>query len=313
VLPTLPLVADERVYVADDSGSVAALDESTGVTRWEVQLGGQVRGTPVLVGDLLIAGTSDGTVAALATKDGGKVWSHTVGPVIASLLVVDRAVVVVDGDGTLTAFDSRSGSTLWSMPLGAPMSHGPSLAAGVIYVGADDGTLTALDAASHQPRWIVKLGTGMLGTPTGTNNRGYLGRGVQDTGDTHDSRVDAHGRRRVEVRLTGWQADGRSAGSTAFADSEDNRVRLDAATGARWTHHQRPDQLLAAIVGDTSTSAEIERCGPGHRHRCAACSLGRRLPTTPAVIDGCVVIGRIWPRRGDRGLGFAVTAAGRDS
>ena len=254
-------------------------------------------------------------MAALSTTDGGKVWSHTVGPVIASLLVVDRAVVVPDGDGTLTAFDTRTGSLLWSMPLGAPMSRGPSMAAGVIYVGADDGTLTALDAASHQPRWSVPLGTGMLGTPTVTADRVYLGRDVQDTGDTHDLlAVDAR------TGAVVWTFDspagkqvqmGGLAGSTAFADSEDKSIyALDAATGAvRWTHAtDGPIGSLAAVVGDTVYVSSGDRTV-----RALAADTGAQQwqvsvvgsPTTPAVIDGYVIVGS--------DLGHVVAIAGSGS
>jgi outer membrane protein assembly factor BamB len=141
----------------------------------------------------------------------------------------------------------------------------------------------------------------MLGTPTATTDRVYLGRGVQDTGDTHDLlAVDARTGAVVWsfASPAGKQVQmGGLAGSTAFADSEDNSVyALDAATGAvRWTHAtDGPIGSLAAIVGDTVYVSSGDRTV-----RALATDTGAQQwqvsvvgsPTTPAVIDGYVIVG----------------------
>ena len=248
---------------------------------------------------------------------------HTVGPVIASLLVVDRAVLVPDGDGTLTAFDTRTGSLLWSVPLGAPMSRGPSMAAGVIYVGADDGTLTALDAASHQTRWSVNLGTACSArrrSPATACTSAAASR-------TRATRTTSSPLTRARAPSCG-SSPHRRASRCRWAVSRGQRrsptprttsvYALDAATGAvRWTYAtDGPIGSLARSSATRSTCrAEIERCGPWPPIPVRSMAgLGRR-DTDDARRDRRLRDRRhgSWPRRGDRRFACALTAAGRVS
>lgn len=296
----MPLVADGRVFVGDDTGIVAALDEITGATRWEVSLGGRIDATPVISADLLVVATSDGTVAALSVTDGQRIWSRSVAPVSASLLVADGMIVVADGNGTVTAFEAQTGTTIWTRSFDESMSRGPALAGGTLYVGSDDGALRALDATTRETRWVVPL-SGVLGTPVATADQVFLGQGLEDTGDVHD--LVAIDVRTSEIAWTFASPSGKQvlmgglASDTVFAVSEDGSISaLDAAIGAvRWTYAtDGPIGTLVGIVGDTiyvSSSDRIVRSLAAQtgveRWRIAVTG----TPTTPAVIDGRVIVG----------------------
>ncbi len=70
-------------YHADQSRSGAVAAQAfSGVARpaWSVNLGGAVRGQPVIGGGVIIAGTETNRVVALNPADGSVVWSRSLGP-----------------------------------------------------------------------------------------------------------------------------------------------------------------------------------------------------------------------------------------
>ena len=60
-----PAVVAGTVYVADDSGTVQALDAATGAVRWKKELGGPVDGSPAVADGRVYFGTKAGQVVAL--------------------------------------------------------------------------------------------------------------------------------------------------------------------------------------------------------------------------------------------------------
>jgi hypothetical protein len=66
----MPAVVGGMVYIADDSGTVQALDEATGTARWQRELGGPVDGSPAVAGGRLFVGTEAGQVVAFDAVTG---------------------------------------------------------------------------------------------------------------------------------------------------------------------------------------------------------------------------------------------------
>ncbi len=185
---TMPLVQDGRVYVADGSGTVAALDAATGRTLWEHSTGSPARGAPALLGDLLILGRDAGDVIALGTADGVPAWDQAVGstPITASILEADRRIYVGNEAGTFVALDGRTGARLWTVDVGGSVTRGAALADGVVYVGATGGRFSALDATTGKDRWHVELGPGEVGTPVVGPGAVFVGRGLLAPDGPHD-------------------------------------------------------------------------------------------------------------------------------
>ena len=65
----------------------------------------KVDSSPVVVGDRVFIGCSDGDLYAIDLKEGKKVWSFTAGaPIVASPSIAGGRLVVGDGDGTVHCF-----------------------------------------------------------------------------------------------------------------------------------------------------------------------------------------------------------------
>lgn len=301
---TMPLVQDGRVYVADGSGTVAALDGATGRTLWERATGSPVRGAPALLGDLLIVGTDAGDVIALGTGDGAPTWDQAIGagPMSASMLEANGQIYVGSEAGTFVALDGRTGARLWTADVGGPVTRGAALADGVVYVGATGGAFSALDATTGRQRWRVELGSGGVGTPVVGRSSVFVGRGLLAPDGPHD--VVAVDRANGSIGWSFGAPSGRQAFPGALANgllygvSDDGRIyALDPVSGAlRWTVVAASAQLgtLGSIVGNVLYVTTADR-----NAQAFDATTGARLwtadvvgvPTEAAVVDGSLFLG----------------------
>lgn len=162
-----PLVAGGRVWAASASGSVVALDASSGVVAWRAELN-----TPLAAGV-----GSDGETAAVVTRenqlvalrDGREVWRVRLNArSFTAPLVAGKRVFVLTADRSTSAYDSANGARLWTTtrpadPLvlnqpGALLAVGDSLVAGV------SGRLAGFNPDNGAVRWEVPVAS-----PRGTN------------------------------------------------------------------------------------------------------------------------------------------------
>jgi hypothetical protein len=100
-------VADGIVYFGDGVGRVHAVERDTGKERWMFRTGAQVFSSPVVAGDLVIVGSTDGAVYALRTGTG---------PAIKRAVFFDstyvKAATVRQPDVTARYFANRGYETL---------------------------------------------------------------------------------------------------------------------------------------------------------------------------------------------------------
>jgi outer membrane protein assembly factor BamB len=99
-----PAIAHNLVYIATSQGKVAALDTTTGATRWQTPLGVTITAAPTVAGDTVLIGTDTGVVFGLDAHTGQTQWDFkTAGRIAASPIVVNGTMYVVSQDGTLYA------------------------------------------------------------------------------------------------------------------------------------------------------------------------------------------------------------------
>ena len=109
------------MYVAAKNGTLWALDEASGAVDWKYQFQAQASpnydpAPPLLGGDTLYFGDTDGQVFAL---------------------------------------DAAAGSPRWRAQLSNGILRRPAVSGGRLYLGATDGRLAALDSASGQTLWTA--------------------------------------------------------------------------------------------------------------------------------------------------------------
>lgn len=165
-----PAVAGDLVVFPSTSGQLLAVDRATGVERWSAQVAGSrigraialirdMTGEPVIAGEMVVAGTASGRIAAFARATGLPLWSHDDGAMSAPV-VAGNSVFAIDDASRLIRLDRANGARIWAVPLPEFVDarvkkqeqvwahYGPVLAGGRLVVASSDGVLRSFDPAS---------------------------------------------------------------------------------------------------------------------------------------------------------------------
>jgi outer membrane protein assembly factor BamB len=183
-----PASDGQRVYAASRGGEVAAWDLATGRRAWRTipdrltrgsteslglwrlmtfqlgKLSGQrLAAGPSVADGIVVVGSSDGEVTALAAEDGKQLWSTVVGGEVIAPPAIGRGLVVVRTvSGALYALEATDGRVRWQaeQPVpsltvrgtGAPVHDGAR-----IYAGFDNGKIAAYEPARGTQLWEAQL------------------------------------------------------------------------------------------------------------------------------------------------------------
>lgn len=172
-----PAIDGDRLFVANDSGRVLAINATSGDTLWDsevVKTGKQgsrlffwrrtateagLTGGPGVGAGLVVVGGRNGEVVALDTETGAERWKTTVTSEVISAPLVDGGLVIVrSGDGRTFGLNAADGTRKWVFDRGLPnlsvRGNGSPVAGGeMVYLGYDDGAVIALRMADGQRAW----------------------------------------------------------------------------------------------------------------------------------------------------------------
>lgn len=254
-----------QLLVGCDDGHVYALALADGKARWKhrtpgewtVMAGPQVKGRPLLVGDLLYVVNLLGHVEALQAVDGKSVWK-TEGFGLAGgtpVLVGDRLLFTCTERG-LVCLEAGSGKVAWERKdIGRSVST-PAVAEGVVFVGSPLGSVFAVELANGKDVWRRALeGTSPFGGqvvgPAVVARENVL---VADI----DGRVFALDRKTGEVRwkaqgLGGFWAGGRLLGQYVWFASTSGQLvamALERNGDSQWLLDLKAPLWITPIVHD---------------------------------------------------------------
>jgi outer membrane protein assembly factor BamB len=168
-------VANGTVYIGthDGTGTVYALDATTGAVRWTRQVagGGYIQSPLSFANGLVYTGSGTGLWALSATS-GAIVWSATAGGQVDAVPAFANGVLYYSDFSRLRAVAATTGAPIWSQSLPCQCSSA-TVANGVVYVGAVDG-VHAFDAASGAELWSASSGD-TLAAPTIADGSVYVG------------------------------------------------------------------------------------------------------------------------------------------
>jgi outer membrane assembly lipoprotein YfgL len=157
-----PLFVAGKVFAAGNSGTVAAIDATTGKDVWRLDLK-----TPIAAGV-----GSDGQTAAVVTRNnqlvaignGDELWRVRLpARSFTAPLVAGGRVFVLTADRVVTAFDGKTGARLWNQSRPAePLvlsQTGALLAVGDTLVAGLAGRVTGLNPDNGAVRWEAPIAT----------------------------------------------------------------------------------------------------------------------------------------------------------
>ena len=181
-----PVLADGILFSAPLDGNLRARDPYTGDILWERRLGGQYYYTGTMTADngVLYAtfySNAGGFVYALDEFTGDTIWS--VGLDDASLDFNARIAMALADDlvfgsawgGEIYALNAADGSVAWTYNTGDLPFGGPTVNAGILYMGTTGGTVYALDEFSGDLVWSVQLDEVVTSPPLYAQGNVYVG------------------------------------------------------------------------------------------------------------------------------------------
>lgn len=125
-----------------------------GEVAWKADLGASPGGGPVVLEDVVYAGSVDGCMHAFSVSDGAPLWNRCLGaPVSSTPSIAGHLIYFGMLDGRVTALDRDGGSVVWTFRADAPVRSSPAVVDGVLYAGSSDRRLYALDALTGEERW----------------------------------------------------------------------------------------------------------------------------------------------------------------
>jgi len=170
-------VSGDLAIFGSDDGVLHAVLADTGVERWAVPIAG-IREGPFVDAERVYAADENGTVHALALADGHELWASTTQvPGTTYLTALGTSLFAGARDGSLVAIDTDSGHQRWRTVVSGAGSlvHAPAATAEAVVAAADDGSFIAVDPASGAVRWRVDAGRDGVGNPVIADGKAFLG------------------------------------------------------------------------------------------------------------------------------------------
>jgi len=157
------VITPDKVFISDDKGVVHALDGERGRRLWQsatgLQLSSGLAYGPGKDQPVVLVGSHDGDVVAIAAADGQQQWRTRVSSdVLAPPVISDGVAIVHSIDGKLVALDVSDGQQLWSYQVQVPTLSLHGISAPLVYqerviVGQADGRVVALSLNDGQVVW----------------------------------------------------------------------------------------------------------------------------------------------------------------
>jgi len=162
-LKLVPAVSGGRVYVADRSGVVEALEADNGRRVWKTKTHALLSAGPGLGEQTVLVGSSDGELIALDAGNGRERWRTGISSEVLAIPRVHLGVVIVQTvDGNLAGYDIDSGNRLWIFDRTVPIltlrgTSSPLIIDDVVMAGFASGKLFALDVQTGRQLWEASV------------------------------------------------------------------------------------------------------------------------------------------------------------
>jgi outer membrane protein assembly factor BamB len=158
-LKLTPALEGDRLYIAEPSGEVTALEAESGKRLWSVDLEVPISGGPGVNNGLVAIGTQEAELILLNGEDGTLRWRKRVSSEVLSVPAIGRGQVVCRTiDGRVAAFSTENGTSRWVYDRKVPVltlrgDSSPILHDTQVAVGFANGKLVALSLDNGAPNW----------------------------------------------------------------------------------------------------------------------------------------------------------------
>ncbi|MDC0598385.1 outer membrane protein assembly factor BamB [Gammaproteobacteria bacterium] len=154
------------IFSSDNENQPAELvkfDEEVDLRRlWRINVGnGQGekfnRLTPALQGDILYAASNNGTVVAVNSETGRRIWRVKLDYIITGGVGVGGGMVLLGSENSqVIALNQDNGQVLWEAEVSSEVLSAPATNGAVVVAQSIDGKLSGLNAETGEQIWIYE-------------------------------------------------------------------------------------------------------------------------------------------------------------
>lgn len=250
-----PVIAGDRVYIADGTGGLHCLELATGKVAWKQTAPEGFATTPLIHDGKLFIGDLIGKFHAFGLADGKLLWSVDAQSTInASANIVDGKILFGTDGAEVYCVSAADGKVLWTAKTGDRVNATPSVGGGMTFVSGCDAMLRGIDLQTGQEKFAAELTALAPGSAAFLKDRVVVGtdqgRVVCISADGKKIHWTYEG---VENQQMVYASPAVSAGDgVVVIGARDRRVHaIDLATGkGLWTFKTRGDVDGAAMVSD---------------------------------------------------------------
>jgi len=202
---SLPLFAEGRAFIGDDSGTVYSLDAETGKLIWQKELDAEViHSSPAFEDGIIFIGTEGSSrsnalpsyLYALKASDGSELWKFQVDYIPGKLNLIHSTPAISEGvayvgseNGYFYAISAEDGKLIWKSKIASGSGEliGTSAAAalgyGKVFISTYEGKFLALGQEDGKIEWGYNFGRANAdSSPVLADEKVYFGVGEGGNG-----------------------------------------------------------------------------------------------------------------------------------
>ena len=149
-----PAYSNGVVYIGDSGGWLNALNATDGKKLWAFKTGGEIKSSPVVVGDRVLIGSYDEHLYCLSAQNGSVVWKFkTNGQVHSTPSITDGMAFVAGCDEMFRGIRISDGKEVFSVSSGGYTGASPALRGGSAFYGTFENEVLGVNLAQRKIAW----------------------------------------------------------------------------------------------------------------------------------------------------------------
>jgi outer membrane protein assembly factor BamB len=149
-----PAYSNGVVYIGDLGGWLNAVNASDGKKLWAFKANGEIKSSPVVIGDRVLIGSYDEYLYCLNTRDGSVAWKFkTNGPVHSTPGIAEGIAFIAGCDELFRAIRISNGKEVFNVSSGAYTGASPALLDGSAFYGTFDNEVLEVNLSERKIAW----------------------------------------------------------------------------------------------------------------------------------------------------------------
>ena len=142
------------VFIGDLGGWLNALNATDGKKLWAFKTNGEIKSSPVVIGDRVLIGSYDEHLYCLSARDGSLKWKFkTNGPVHSTPGIADGMAFIAGCDEMFRAIRISDGKEVFNVSSGAYTGASPALRGGSAFYGTFDNQVLEVNLGERKIDW----------------------------------------------------------------------------------------------------------------------------------------------------------------